>query len=631
MARKQQRSLRPRSNSAAETRKKWSPDFAVYAIVGAAAFVGFLPALLNGFTNWDDNVNLTDNPFLCPPSWWGFKQLWLAPYENLYVPLFYTSYYLDLFFSGGRPNAFVTHLINLVLHAAVSVLAADVIRHLWKCSDRVSLADDKDRRTFFLCWTAGALVFAVHPIQTEVVAWATGRKDLVAALLVLVAWTLELRGEEMEPHRRLWFQRVALLLYVCSLLAKPSSVALPMAMAAAYWITNAPPWRDLVRRYALWFGAAALWTIATAGAQEVSPQAKAQLTAFWTRPFVATDALLFYLYKILWPIHLAPAYGLTPLAASRGITFWLSLPVVAGSLFLLLRRRTVWSLSAVIFLSFVAPVLGLVPFAFQRFSTVADRYVYLSMIGVGCAVSAAFWRAVQRWAGKRSLAGAIAAAMALILVALSWRQAGVWKDSITLWEHSIRVAPRSAVAFANLGAAYAIQNRIDDAVVANKRALELDPDQERAHANLALILVWRNETTAALQHLRRAIELRPNFAAPYAHLGDCYLKQNKLHEAAEAYRAAYERDPRNIKAVLGLSFCYFRRGRLAEAEQLLQEGLAARPDNVMLLVGYGHFLSDVGRKQEAIQMYRQALQLDPKNAEAQQRLRLLSDETRQQQ
>ncbi|MGC8740121.1 MAG: tetratricopeptide repeat protein [Candidatus Sumerlaeaceae bacterium] len=601
----------------------------VYSIVAMVAFVAFLPAVQNGFTNWDDNVNLTDNPFLRPPSWWGFQQLWLAPYENLYVPLFYVSYYLDLFLSGGRPLGFVTHAVNLVLHASASALAAYVLRQLWTHSDHLELRNLAVSPAFLFCWTAGALIFAVHPIQTEVVAWATGRKDLLAALLVLASWSLLWRARESLQPAKAWFHRAAFVFFVASLFAKPASVALPLALVATDWILERPQWSVMFRRYAWWFAAAILWVIATAGTQDISAQAKAQLTPSWMRPFVATDALLFYVQKIIWPFNFAAAYGHTPLAASQTSLFWFSLPIVVVALVFFLRRSTVWATATMIFLVFVSPVLGLLPFAFQRFSTVADRYVYLSMIGVGCAVSAGLWRIVGKWPARLSVTASLTALLGIALIALSWRQARVWRDSVTLWEHNIRVAPRSAVAFANLAAAYALQNRTDDAIAANKRALELDPVQERAHSNLGLLLVWRGETTAALAHLRRAIELRPNFAAPYAHLGDVYLKQNKLREAAEAYRAALDRDARDVKAILGLSYCYFCRGRLAEAEQLLQDGLVARPDNPLLWISYGHFLSESGRKHEAVRMFQRALELDPENAEARQRLKALEEKLAQ--
>ncbi len=586
------------------------------AVVGVSALLAFVPTLANDFTNWDDNVNLIDNPFLLPPSWWGFFELWKAPYENLYVPLFYTSYYLDLLLSGGRPKPFVTHLINLFTHAANAVLVAFVVRKLWLASEGQLGERARGTRAWGLAlpWTVGALLFAVHPIQTEVVAWATGRKDLLAAFLCLASWVCWLHADVCGPERQKLLRKVAFGLFLAALFAKPASVALPAALLVCDWFLFRPHWIVLARRYALWFAAAALWTVTTKGTQELSQQAREALTPLWTRPFVAADALRFYLGKILWPLNLAPVYAHTPKLASRATEFWLSLPLVLLGLAWLWRRRTVWGLAAALFVVFVAPVLGLVPFAYQRYSTVADRYVYLSMVGVALAAAAALGRGLGRWSAER-----LAAASALLILGLallSWRQSRVWRNSVSLWEHNVRLIPHCAVAHANLAATYATADKREDAKRHNERALELDPAQERAHSNLGLLLAWEGETTRAVTHLRRAIELRPNFAAPYAHLGDCYLKLGQLKEAADYYRAALDRDPRNAKAALGLSYCYYRRGRVSEAEITLQEAIAARPNNPVVWVAYGHFYLETGRMAEARAAYERALAVDPHYEEA---------------
>jgi Tfp pilus assembly protein PilF len=595
-----------------------------WLVIALASFLAFLPSLQNQFTNWDDNVNLTDNPFLVPPTWWGFAQLWRAPYENLYVPLFYTSYYIDLLFSGGRPNPFITHFINVLLHVACAVLAASVIRRLWlRFEDPQSRAADRADWLQPLPWLAGGLVFALHPLQTEVVAWATGRKDLVAAILCLTAWVCWVRAWESPPPRAGRLRRIAFGFFVAALFAKPASVALPAALLAVDWFAERPPIRELARRYVWWFAAALLGTLATAGSQEISAQGKAALTPLWTRPFVATDALCFYVAKIVWPLHLAAVYNRVPVAAIRSPIFWWSLPIVTVCLALLWRRRTVWGLAAALFIVFLAPVLGLVPFAFQRYSTVADRYVYLSMVGVGLAACAAIARIRTRWPRLQPALAGLVAVIALACGTLSWRQSRVWYDSISLWSHNVRVVSSSAVAHANLAAEYALRSRNDEAIEHNRLALQFDPQQERALSNLGLLLAWKGETTAALELLHRAVKLRPGFADPYSHIGDCYLRQGKIAEAADFYRQALDRDLRNVKATLGLSYCYYLRRRFAEAEQILRDGLAARPTMPALWVGYGHFLSELGRTDEAKMMYRRALDFDPQNQDALARLRAL--------
>jgi tetratricopeptide (TPR) repeat protein len=593
----------------------------------AIAFVTvatFAPVLWNGFTNWDDPVNLTDNPFLVPVSWWGIRQLWVAPYENLYVPLFYTSYLGDLALGGGLPRAPIVHAINLLLHVLSAVAVFGIIRRV--------LADTAEhRRGIPLPALAGALVFAVHPIQTETVAWATGRKDLLSGFFALLAvWSYVglpaggAAGAGSKGRFRLHYGS-ALACFVLALLAKPASVAAPAALLALDFFARRRTLRESARLLAPWFVIAGVWVLATAGSQVVSREARAVLTPLWTRPFIAADALLFYVGKILFPTGLAPVYGRTPLRVYSGAGFWITLPVVLAAGALVFRRRNLFGAAAGVFVAFVLPVLGLIPFVYQRNSTVADRYVYLSMLGVALAVALAVRFAAARVpAGMRAAAAGCGCAIILLLGGLSFRQAQFWRDSETLWERSIEVAPDAALPHGNLGTIYAKAGRAAEAIREYRRSIELDPNQERAHANLGISLLWDEQTTAAFVHLKRAIEIRPEFAAPYATLGDYHVKVRNWEAAIAAYREGIRLDPRNAQAYAGLAFCYHRLKRPAEADRTLREGIVARPMAASLRVVYGDFLADMGERAAAAEVYREALAIEPGNADARSKLAALS-------
>jgi len=592
--------------------------------IAALTLVAFFPALFNDFTNWDDNVNLVDNPFLLPPTWDGFLQLWRSPYENLYVPLFYTSYYLDILFCRGTPRPWITHLLNVAFHTANTLIVGALIRHFLKVHAGTAMKVPRGASwQRELPWVIGTALFAIHPIQTEVVAWATGRKDLVAAFFCLLAWWLWEKRDSF-PHKRVW-QVAPYVCFLLALLAKPASVALPLVLAGSDWIRSRTPLKDLVRRYAVWATLSIVWVAVTAGTQEITPETKAALTPWWTRPFVAADALLFYFWKIAVPLNFAAVYGRTPAYAAQSSIFWLSLPAVIVILFLLCRKRSLWAFATVIFVAFFLPVSGLLPFAYQRYSTVADRYVYLSMIGVGLGLAGVSERMLVRlhFSARVAILATVLLCSLLLLVPLTWQQCHVWRNGQTLWEHSIRVAPHSAVAHANLGVLYALEGHNKEAQREYERAIELDPNQERAHANLGLLLVWQDETTAALAHLQRAIEIRPHFAAPYSDLGDLYARQSKFAQAAEYYRKALDLDPRYAHASVGLAYCLYRMGRFKEAEEELSKGLAAHPNQVSLWIAYGNLLSDTGRPSLAVNMYEQAVRLDPKNVEARNKLEAL--------
>lgn len=612
------------SGSSVVRRRRLEAGRAGLWLVGTLAIVAFLPTLANEYTNWDDKVNLTDNPFLLPPTWWGFRQLWAGVYENLYVPVFYCSYYLDILLSGGPPRPIVTHLLNLVFHGWNAVFVARLVQAMLQKPSGLAVAPRREDWVGHLPWLVGGLTFATHPIQTEAVAWATGRKDLVAGSLCLGAWLLDERSQRATTPRKAQLLRgAAFVIFVLALLAKPASVALPFAMAAAHWWRERPAAIGLLRRYGLWAIAGGVVMVVTAATQVVAPETSSVLTPWWTRPFVAADAVVFYMRKIVWPWNLAAVYGHTPAVASQSLFFWLALPFVVVLAWLAARADSRLGLAFVLFVVFLAPVLGLVPFAYQRFSTVADRYAYLPMVGVALAVATAVDRLLHRWPHYQRTVIAAAIGLTAGWTMLSWRQSSVWHDSISLWQHSIRVAPHSAVAHANLAAVYALVDRYDEAMAANRRAIELDPLQERAHSNLGLLLLWRNQTTEALAHLKRAVEIRPTFAAPYAHMGDCFAKEGRFEEAAKAYEHALDLDPRNSQAAIGLAYAYYRLGRIAASEDVLVKGLAARPQEPLLWLNYAHLLAETGRRIQAERALEQALTLDPSNEEARRRLEAL--------
>jgi Tfp pilus assembly protein PilF len=610
---------------------KASPHVLAPALLIAVTAITFLPTLFNDFTNWDDNINLTENPLLIPPTWWGLWQFWKAPFENLYVPLFYTSYFVDLLLGGGVPRASITHAINVLLHCTSVGLAFWLICYLLdKLADSTNLRAHTGVSLVVAC-ALGASVFALHPLQVEAVAWATGRKDLLAGFFTLWAFARYLRFTELRSSAAV-SRRAAVLhecaglaLFLLALLAKPSVVVLPVVLALLEFWRRAG-WREIARRTAPWFVLALAWTLLTSRTQELTPEARAQLTPLWTRPFIAADAIMFYLKKLVCPVDLVAVYGRTPLVAINEPSVWFALPPLVIATGVALWRRGVVGFAFLMFEVFLLPNSGLVPFVYQRHSTVADRYAYLSLLGAGLGVAAILAHVfAQPSPARRKFAMAVALGLSAIAAFLSFRQTLVWRTSQTLWEHAVKSVPDVALSRANLAAVYMKQDRREEAIQECRRAIELDPRQERAHSNLGVLLLWKGETTAALAHLRRAIEIRPTYGQPHAHLGDYYARSGKIQDAMREYQEAIRLDPKATQAYIGLAYCYFRLGRLKESEETLLQAIATRPHHASVWVIYGNFLADVGRKREAAAAFQHALTLDPSNREAREKLNALRE------
>jgi tetratricopeptide (TPR) repeat protein len=365
-----------------------------------------------------------------------------------------------------------------------------------------------------------------------------------------------------------------------------------------------------------WFAIAGAWTLFTMGVQDITSEVRAVLTPGWMRPFVAGDALLFYARKLLVPEGLVPIYGHTPLLAAASPWFWFGLPAAIAVGFLALRRRNLYSLGFAFAVVFLLPVLGLLPFSYQRNSTVADRYLYCPMLGVGIAV-AALLRAMQARGGRWArVSVAVVAVLLAAWAGISFRQSLFWRDSVTLWTRNIAVAPQASVPYTNLGAIYATRERYDETIRLSRLAVECDPLSHLAYANLGMGLLKAGDADGALAALGKSVALRADESLSQGLLGSALRMKGRNNEAQNAFETALRIDPRNLQAALGLAAIHVGGRRHAEAEQILRSAVKLRPDSPIALMNLGVVLVGAGRHADAVAPLREALRLDPANTEA---------------
>ena len=480
--------------------------------MGVVVLAVFARAAAGEFVTWDDNFNLYENPHLNPPTLKGIAHYWFNFAYGLYIPLTYTVWGALALVGGhdqqaGGLNPWVFHGANVLLHAAAALAAFEVLRRLVSREGA----------------GIGAMLFALHPLQVESVAWAAGMKDVLAGLLGLVAiwqyldYARAAKGEAAAPApeaadtaapgRRDAHAHYALatIAFIAAMLAKPSAMVIPaIAFAIDYWLLKRP-----ARRIFLAVGP---WLVLSAACAAVARIAQdttgVEPVPLWARPFVAGDALAFYLYKLLWPLNLSFDYGRLPHVVMENWWFyltWLAPAVIGVVLWLNRRRRQELFIGGVIFVVALSPVLGLATFQFQYVSTVADHYVYLAMLGVGLAAGAGFELASKRLG--RSVVMIVFSAVLAGLAARSAMQIGVWKDNVSLFSHAIEVNPASSVAHAGLGVAYNEQGKTVEAERRLRRAIELNPDGWMARANLASILEGRGETAEAIEQFEAALAI----------------------------------------------------------------------------------------------------------------------------
>jgi tetratricopeptide (TPR) repeat protein len=522
------------------------------AAVAAAALLVFLPVVGHEFVNLDDDVNVYANPRLDPVTRESFAGFWRTASFHVYMPVTQTAWAAIAL--GARraaepeparrfdPRPF--HAANVVVHAGSAALVATILACLGLGAGPAA---------------AGALFFALHPLQVEPVAWVTGLKDVLGGGLGLAAiWQyLLFAGAGAGRHPRLHWA-LATLAFVLGMLSKPTLLGLPLVVAILARGVLGRPWRDVLRSLWPWVGLSGLCMLVN-GFVQPAPRTIVPLAA---RAWVALDSLGFYLERIVVPMGLAIDHGRTPaavLASPWGrLAPWLAL--AAGAALVLGRTRALpWRVPAAVLAAGLLPVLGLVPFGYQDVSTVADRYAYLALLGPALAFGRLASRA-GRWPARAALAVVLVA-----LAAVSLRAQRHWKTPQALFEHALEVNPRSRIARFDLGVALAQAGRHAEAARHFGVLLEANPQDDEAESALGRAFAAAGRMDDAVLHYRRAVRLRPENLAARFDLAAALVAQQRLDEAAREYEAVLALRPGDALGHFNLANVLAAQGQLEAA------------------------------------------------------------------
>jgi len=558
----------------------------------AVTFLTFLPVLDAGFLSWDDDVNLLENPRYRGLGWSQLRWMWTTMLLGHYIPLTWMSFGLNYVQGGMNPWGY--HLGNLLLHSANAGVFYLVARRLLAAA----FGGGRDEPGIALSVGAAfaALVFGVHPLRVESVAWVTERRDVLCGLFYLLATLAYLRGAASGGaiHRRWW--ALSLGSFVLALLSKAAAMPLPAALLLLdiYPLgrVKAVGWRRLLLEkvpYLLIAGGAALLAVvaqsrarALTGYQQYGLGARVAMTVY---------NLVFYPWKLLWSADLSPLYELPrtvdPLAwrfLVPAIAFTaVTLALVAA------RRRCPWALAAWVYSALlVLPVTGAVAHAGAQL--VSDRYSYLS--GLGFAVLAGgvlAWLLRERGRMKASVVGAGVLVAVLVIAgwaAGAWRQSQIWHDSEALWRRAQELDPDCTVCSINLGAELIARPSQDlrparEAEALFRHAITLRPDRFFAYHGLGVALALQRRYDEAETAFREYMERDPSAAVGPADLGLLRLSQRRHAEAIPLLRRALAMDPRfpGLPAELARALRergeeLRRNGRGNEADALLLEAQA---------------------------------------------------------
>ena len=571
---------------------------AILAVVLVTFFV-FVEVVRNDFVDWDDSTVIVQNEEYRGLGWTHLRWMFTTGFAGHYQPLTWLSYAIESQLCGVDPGVF--HLTNLLLHVATAVGFFFITRRL--------LARALARPTV-LGTVVGALlatlVFAVHPLRVESVAWATERRDVLSGLWLMLTVLCYLRAvdPDLPTSRRAMFV-LALVCYTLSLLSKAAGITLPIILL----LLDVFPLRRVSRTVenrktvglprvllektpffvlAFVFGLLALWAQRQAGALRTPFE-----HSFGLRIGQAFYGTIFYLWKSICPTGLIPLYEQDPNATAFDPEYVLAACVFVGltSASWCLRRRWPALLAAwAAYILFLLPVLG---FAQSGPQMVADRYSYLACMPFAVLIGGGMARLWYSGSERRKMTRWVACGIAVVVVATfataTKYQTGIWADSNKLWTAVIEEAPRTGTAHANLASLLNRQGDHEKARVHSRTALDVLPGNRTAHIALARASLALGDFVVAERHFEIALEIRP-------------------------------RDPARL---IDLAFVKSRLGKPDQAEALYRKVIDLEPDSAIAYYNLGSFLGTRDRRQDAKLFLERAVQLDPKMVEAWFRLSVL--------
>jgi protein O-mannosyl-transferase len=600
----------------------------------AATLLAHAPAL-TGIFLWDDDAHVT-KPAL--RSLHGLWRIWFeAGATQQYYPLLHSAFWVEHRLWGDSVLCY--HLLNVALHATAAWLLVLFLRRL----------------SFAAPLLAG-LMFALHPVCVESVAWISEQKNTLSAVLYLGSALVYLN---FDRTRRRDLYSWALGLFVLALLTKTVTATLPAALLLVFWWRRGRiEWRSDVLPLVPWFAVGAASGLFTAWMEAKFIGAEGADFSFSAlqRVFLAARAVIFYLREMIWPGNLMFIYPRWQIQTGTVDNYLCLLLVLAlGGALLVLARHVRGPLAGFLyFVGTLAPALGFVNVYPFLFSFVADHFAYLAGIGIILpAASGVSWAA-----GKLSPGNGARALLMLLLPAvlgvLTWRQSRIYSDPVTLYRSTLERNPSAWLMHFNLAVALGMgPEHVKEAISEYEATVRLKPDHWRAHNNLASALLRTpGNSSAAVAEFEEALRYNPNYAEAHNNLGVA-LEQVPGHiaEAERHLRAAtrilpdYDSAHSNLGVLLlgnpdtvdealgefdaairiapGVAEYHYERGnalrrkpdRLAESVSEYRTALQLRPDYPEARSNLGVTLAHMpGRTDEAIGEFEAALKLDPGSA-----------------
>ena len=592
------------SVAAPESRANRWRDFLIrFAVIVLAGLWIYSPTY-HGDWLWDDDQLLTQNltvqhrvspdPNVPPDSLRSLAKLWFNPDGADYFPLSYTALWAQWPFFGLRSTGY--HVTTILLHITGALL-------LWALLAQMRLPG---------AWVS-ALLFAVHPVCVESVAWVSETKNTLSLPLFLLScifWVKQ--DDEPDANHRFRLYLASIGFFLLSMFAKTSVVAMPVVtLLYAWWKRGRVTKQDLILAAPMFAISIALGLITISyqwsraiGQEKIIVGDLFSVTGFFSRAAISGMGIFHYLASIVWPVNLLPIYPRWDVDPPK-IWQLLPWPVIFAAGWWIWQNRATWGrhvgFALGFFLLMVAPVLGFVTISYMRITWVADHFIYLPMVSILALIGATatlLFRKAQEDSKPTFLAGG--ALLLAALTFLSFRDAINWMDEDHMWEHTLKHNFDAWQAHNRLGAKKFSRGDVDGAHFHFQNSTRLRPDLGETHNNLGTTLSAR--------------------AQMLAQRGDQAAAKREMDAAIEQFAEACRVTPHVPAIHVNLANALAAAGRFGEAGDKYKELIEKEPGNPALINNYGVALYKQGKKEEAIVQFKKALEIAPNMKDARESL-----------
>jgi tetratricopeptide (TPR) repeat protein len=569
--------------------------------------LAFTASLDNGFV-WDDIQYVAENQRIRSLNFHALAGMCTTYYQSNWHPLTWISHAVDYHLFGLNPSGH--HLSSIILHALNCVLVFFLVIKLVvvvedrKTDGRQPMPSHVLIADCLLSGVVTALLFSLHPLRVESVAWVAERKDLLCAFFFLcsVLSYLNCHASPSAANRRGWFACCAAF-FLLALASKPMAVTLPCVLLlldvyplARFRMSREGKGSILLEKTPLFFVSIVSIFVTIAAQNYGSTIRTLEQMPADARILNALASLLFYVEKTVVPINLVPLYPFPKqshwldvhqvgaflfVAAVTGLSLWMA---KKGNYLLLVA----WACYVIT----LSPVLGIIQVGGQA---AADRYTYLPTIPVvmlmGTGLSAMLLRKPRGLPkGMRTALLLMLAGYLFLLMQATRQQVLIWRDSESLWSSVVAMFPfpeSDPLVHYNLGNAYMHNGKYDQAIFEFNRTLQLQPNHARAYNNLGRIYVMQGRLNEAIAAFKQAVAVNPGNAKAYNNLGSAYLMQGDVENALSAIQRSLTIDPNNPEAHSNLAVAYYSKQEYDRAlmhyEEALKQGGTVNPQLSELL------------------------------------------------